>query len=370
MKSLVQILFLVSAILFDPGLSQPLPSSHPTRTSQDLSADPPGSMPSQEAKVWASGEQCQTVVEQGGQMAPATASTLRLGTWNLRWFPIGKPEAKPGDDTHHTDLEWLACTMIWMKVDIWAIQESLDTPQARNAWTKVTKLLREKSGDTWRWAPQPCGQPDNHHIGYLWNAARVTLSQVDSLWQFNVEAESSQNPCNGGLRPGHYAWVQSRKNGGVDFHLIALHLKSGPTVFAVEKRHRALNRLDKVILPLMGQDRDVVILGDLNTMGAGDRKSQRFELKSVRRQVSKEKPGFQDLPLAPQCTHYFRGRGAWLDHVIVAKDMQEVTELSAKVTGYCAVAGCNRIEGDYPLAYRQLSDHCPVIFEIRNRDED
>ena len=72
-------------------------------------------------------------------------------------------------------------------------------------------------------------------------------------------------------------------------------------------------------------------------MGAGDRHSQRYELKSVRRQVEREKPGFKDLPPSPQCTHYFRGRGGWLDHVLVAKNMQEVTELSASVTGYCAL---------------------------------
>ena len=257
-----------------------------------------------------------------------------------------------------------------MKVDILAIQESLDTPEAQNAWKKVIKLLQEKSGDTWRWSPQRCGQPDNHHIGYLWNATRVTLSHFDSLWQFNVKAKSSQHPCQGGLRPGHYAWVQSRDQRGVDFHVIALHLKSGPTVAGVEKRHQALNQIDKVILPLLEQDRDVVILGDLNTMGAGDWKSQGYELKIRPSTSGQEKPGFQDLLPTPQCTHYFRGRGGWLDHIIVAKAMHEVTEVSAKVTGYCAVAGCNRIKGEYPLAYRRLSDHCPVIFEIRNRDED
>jgi endonuclease/exonuclease/phosphatase family metal-dependent hydrolase len=280
------------------------------------------------------------------------------------------PEAKPGDDSHRTDLNWLVCTILWMQVDIWAIQESLDTPETRKAWKKVTQLLLEKSGVTWQWTPQRCGRPDDHHIGYLWNTERVTLTHVESLWQFNVKAESPKNPCQGGLRPGHYAWVQSREKGGVDFHIIALHLKSGPTVAGVEKRHRALNQIDNAILPLLEQDQDVVILGDLNTMGAGDWKSQGYELKSVRRQVAKEKPGFQDLPPTPQCTHYFRGRGGWLDHVVVAKEMHEVTEVSSRVTGYCAVAGCERIKGEYPLAYRRLSDHCPLILEIRNRDED
>jgi hypothetical protein len=50
--------------------------------------------------------------------------------------------------------------------------------------------------------------------------------------------------------------------------------------------------------------------------------------------------------------------------------MKEVTVTSATVTGYCAVAGCQRIRGDYPPAYRHLSDHCPVVVEIENRDQD
>ena len=105
-------------------------------------------------------------------------------------------------------------------------------------------------------------------------------------------------------------------------------------------------------------------------MGAGDQNSKKNELKSLRRQVAKEKPGFEDLRVTPQCTHYFRGRGGWLDHVLLSKDMKASTLASARVTGYCAIAGCQRIKGDYPLAYRQLSDHCPVVVEMSNRDED
>ena len=154
------------------------------------------------------------------------------------------------------------------------------------------------------------------------------------------------------------------------FIYIALHLKSGPTVFGVEARHNALNQTDKAIQHLLSLDQDVVILGDFNTMGAGDRQSQGSELKSVRRQLAKEKPGFKDLPPRPQCSHYFRGRGSWLDHVVVAKGMKEITEVAPKVTGYCSVANCKPIEGDYPLAYRRLSDHCPVTYEIQNVDRD
>jgi len=164
--------------------------------------------------------------------------------------------------------------------------------------------------------------------------------------------------------------VKSRHQPGADFHLIALHLKSGPTVFAVEDRQKALNKIDKTVSPFLRKDQDVVILGDFNTMGAGDNSSRKSELKYVRRMVSKEMPGFQDLPLTPQCSHYFRGRPGWLDHVLVNHGMEEIHSRSARVTGYCAVTECERIQGDYPLAYERLSDHCPVVIEIQNQDKD
>lgn len=336
--------------------------SHPSQPLMDTAEE--------ERRIWTSRNQCEQVVQNGGRMAPASSSTLRIATWNLRWFPQGQPENQHNEMSEPTDLLWLACVILWMQPDILAVQESLATANARKAWKTVIDQLHQRTDDTWHWSPQRCGRSDDHHIGFLWNAGHVTLSHFDSLWQFNAKATSRQSPCGGGLRPGHYAWVQSRKKNGVDFHLIALHLKSGPTVAAVEQRHRALNRLDQTIAPLLKQDQDVAILGDFNTMGAGDRRTQLYELKAVRRLVGKEPPGFQDLPITPQCTQYFRGRGGWLDHVLVTKDMAEARERTARVTGYCAVLGCRRFQGQWPLAYRRLSDHCPVILEVQNQDVD
>jgi endonuclease/exonuclease/phosphatase family metal-dependent hydrolase len=303
-------------------------------------------------------------------MAPESSSKLRLATWNVRWFPVGKSADQPENFAEPTDLDWLTCTIRWMQIDILAIQESLATPEATTAWNTIIASLKTQTGATWQWYRQPCGRPDDHHVGLLWNDTRVSLSQFESLWQFNAKAQSAANACTFGLRPGQYAWVQARDPKGVDFHLIALHLKSGPTVFALEERHKALNRIEQAIAPLLRRDRDVVILGDLNTMGAGDSHSQQYEVKNLRRKVAKNNPGFSTLDLQPQCSHYFRGRGNWLDHVLVSHEMEEVTVTTAQVTGYCAVAGCERIQGDYPLAYRHLSDHCPVVFEIENRDRD
>jgi endonuclease/exonuclease/phosphatase family metal-dependent hydrolase len=269
-----------------------------------------------------------------------------------------------------TDIEWVVCAIRWMHLDLLAVQESLATPKADQAWDTITTQLSNQTGDRWRWHRQPCGRPDDHHIGLLWNDSRVALSQFDSLWEFNAKADNGSNPCTYGLRPGQYARVKSRTTNGVDFHVIAVHLKSGPTVFAVGERQKAFNRIDKAVAPLLKQDQDVVILGDFNTMGAGDRQSQLSELKYLRRFVAKEKPGFTDLEVHPQCSQYFRGIGGQLDHVLVTQAMKEVDVNSVQVTGYCALAGCQRIRGDYPPAYRHLSDHCPVVLEIDNRDQD
>ncbi|MDE0144554.1 MAG: endonuclease/exonuclease/phosphatase family protein [Nitrospira sp.] len=303
-------------------------------------------------------------------MAVPNPDVLRVGTWNIRWFPHGSPPDRPDRSIPPTDLEWLTCTIVWMQTDILVVQESLTTTEARSAWDRILTTLDRRTGASWQWSVQPCGRLDSHHVGILWNANRVTLSAIQSLWRLNSKATSAQNPCKGGLRPGHYARVRSKRQPGADFHVIGLHLKSGPTVAAVEARHAALNRIDTAVARFLEEDRDVMILGDFNTMGAGDRHSRRSELKYLKRMVAKESPGFHDLAPEPRCSHYFRGRGNWLDHVLVARDMTEIRARSARVTGYCAVAGCRQIKGEYPLAYQRLSDHCPVIIEIDNRDLD
>lgn len=324
----------------------------------------------EEVLVWQSAQACEKVVNDGGRMALTSTDNLRIGTWNIRWFPYGQSPDRSRTSEEGTDIPWLICTMAWMNMDLLAVEESLATPTAKQAWKTVVESLGDTTGDSWRWTPQRCGEPDSHKIGFLWNTKRVDLSLMKSLGAFNVKAQSDSQPCEGGLRPGHYAYVQSVHQPGADFHVIALHLKSGPTVFALEDRQKALNRLDKTVKPFLKKDKDVVILGDFNTMGAGDNASRKAELKYVRRMVSKEMPGFQDIQLTPQCSHYFRGRPGWLDHVLVNHGMEEVHSRSARVTGYCAVAECERIQGDYPSAYERLSDHCPVVIEIQNQDKD
>jgi hypothetical protein len=55
--------------------------------------------------------------------------------------------------------------------------------------------------------------------------------------------------------------------------------------------------------------------------------------------------------------------------VVVSTGMQEVAA-TARVTGYCALAACGNLSGAMPAAAERLSDHCPVVVEIEDRDRD
>ncbi len=97
-----------------------------------------------EAAVWSSPEACEQAVKRGEQMAADTPSTLRLATWNLRWFPNGQTDDLRDLPSQKTDLHWLVCTIMWMHVDVLAIQESLASREANQAWDHVLTLLRKK----------------------------------------------------------------------------------------------------------------------------------------------------------------------------------------------------------------------------------
>ena len=80
-------------------------------------------------------------------------------------------------------------------------------------------------------------------------------------------------------------------------------------------------------------------------------------------------PGFRRLSMTPNCTEYFDGKAGTLNHLVASTGMQEVAA-TARVTGYCAVAGCATIVGAMPAASERLSDHCPVVIEIQDKDLD
>ncbi len=57
----------------------------------------------EEALVWKSSTDCQHVVKDGGRMVVPDPDVLRVGTWNIRWFPHGSPPDRPDHSIAPTD---------------------------------------------------------------------------------------------------------------------------------------------------------------------------------------------------------------------------------------------------------------------------
>jgi predicted extracellular nuclease len=157
----------------------------------------------------------------------------------------------------------------------------------------------------------------------------------------------------------------------VDFHLVSVHFDSGKTNRDYGNRRQASQRLSQITIgntPIVQLDRDVLVLGDYNTMGRDDSPpvSAQAELAVFDGELA---PGFRRLAMAPNCTEYHDGKGGTLDHIVASTGMQEVAA-TARVTGYCALAACADLTGGMPAAAERLSDHCPVVVNIRDRDLD
>jgi Bacterial SH3 domain len=161
--------------------------------------------PSAERTVWASPEGCQQVVASGGRMAPADPATLRVGTWNIRWFPRGCPSNRTCPD-QTTDVPWLACTMAWMHTDLFALQEILATADAEFSLNALRSELDRLTGGSWQVDLQACGGASDQHVGFLWNGSRVAWLQLTDAWELNGAATGpTGSACAGNLRPGRYA---------------------------------------------------------------------------------------------------------------------------------------------------------------------
>jgi len=319
--------------------------------------------------VWTSPEGCQQVVGSGGRMVPANPAILRVGTWNIRWFPRGCPsnEACPKNTT---DIPWLACTMAWMNTDLFALQEILATPDAEFSLNALRSELNRLTSGSWQVDLQSCGGASAQHVGFLWNGSRVALLQLSDVWELNGAATTpTANACVGNLRPGRYALAKTPI--GVGFHILSVHFDSGTTSRDYGHRRQAAQRIGQIAIgntPILQLDRDVLVLGDYNTMGKQDAPpiSTQEELAVFDRELS---PGFRRLSMTPNCTEYFDGKAGTLDHLVVSTGMQEIAA-TARVTGYCALAACAPITGPMPAASERLSDHCPVVVDIQDRDLD
>ena len=316
---------------------------------------------------WDSRDSCLAHVN-AQQRLPRAAKTARLASWNIRWFPDGAPgnnnrRARP------TDLLWLACAIIWTDLDVLALQEIKGSDHAVEAVAELLRHLEPQSGDEWRVELDSCPARGRQHVGLLVRVPRVQMTHQQNVGSLNPHG----GDCTKQLRPGFGAYLKFP--GGLDLHLVSVHFKSGPDHRSYDLRKRSLEAVPEACAELQDRatDLDTLVIGDFNTMGCRKCRPTRTmpqELVEFELRASQLSVPFRRLPSAPACSEYYRGHPGLLDLAWLTESTQEKVR-QVQISGYCAELGCEKVPRDkLPVAYTQLSDHCPLIVDLEDTDRD
>jgi endonuclease/exonuclease/phosphatase family metal-dependent hydrolase len=353
------------------------PERPPIRAAQDAGpARPPAVSPKAadallpEGSVWRSPRACERALATG-QRAARSAGVARIGTWNVRWYPDGRP-GRRASGAGGTDVAWLACLIAWLNVDALAVQEFKAHARAREKSAELVRALDRHTAGRWRLELDDCrGGDAGQHVGILYDARRVAASEPLVLASLNPHGK----PCKDQLRPG--LGMRLRFVGGLDLYLVSVHLKSGSERRSFELRKRSLEGLVAAVddLQVLGSDSDLVFAGDFNSMGCrrcSPPIGAAEELAASDELLAGLRIPFRRIEASAPCTAYYRGGTGQLDHFVVSSSLRELgPRARASVSGFCGETACSRLpKRSEPSVQAAISDHCPLVLELTDRDLD
>jgi len=339
-----------------PGGSEPKrkPPSRSRTTTTTMAAE----------SIWSSGAACEKLIATG--KAPRAPGVARIGAWNLHWFPDGTPGERPPDQA--ADLDWLSCAIAWLRVDVLAISEIKHGERAAAALETLRTRLSSLTGGRWLVVLDDCPRGSSQHVGLLYDERRARLGKTETLGVLNPHG----TPCKDQLRPGLAGAFKF--TGGLDLTVVAAHLKSGPERRSLELRARSFEAFGTAVTAaqaLAGGDRDVLLIGDMNSMGCekcSPKLAAHEELAAVDRILSASTPALRRLDAAPHCSHHYSGKATLLDWAAASGLVELPNDRALSVSGYCAELACSGRQP--PQELRRLSDHCPIYVDITDVDRD
>ncbi len=294
-------------------------------------------------------------------LAQPDPGRVRIGSWNIRWFPDGTAS---GNGDAATDVEWVACVIASERLDVLAVQEFKNERAALASAGRLVAELDRLTGGNWSVILDECTGKGAQHVGFVYNRKRLQLGSVRQVAALNPRGAA----CAGRLRPGLAALARFR--GGLDIELMSIHLKAGVGARDADERRKSFAAI--VDAHSRRRDSDFVVLGDFNTVGCrhcDPPLTSRQELSLLDAQL--RRVDLTRLASSQTCTQYYRGRGGLLDHVVITTGTRELRSATARVGGVCAERSCRRVSRrDPPAALARLSDHCPVVVELDDRDLD
>jgi endonuclease/exonuclease/phosphatase family metal-dependent hydrolase len=292
---------------------------------------------------------------------PPADGSLRIVSWNLRNFPLDeRPQDRDLAYSRRTNICDFEIAFGGLEADLYGLQEVDDIrrfqPILRRACAGRSMQVRYSSE----------GGRFGQHLGIAWDDSVLELvgnpTEVPGLI------------LEPGMRPAFSGYFRSRRQGGVDFTFVVVHLESGPQSFANRRRqNRELASWLEARVAEIG-DLDVIVVGDFNTTGT-PRGGLEGELQSVDAILGRT--GLKRLHNDLGCTSYWEGAGerdgvqvpSLLDHVFVGGFGSGAISRPLEAWLHCTRWQCQELisrPGEEDGTFWDVSDHCPLTFEIRD----
>lgn len=293
---------------------------------------------------------------------PPPKSSLRIASWNVRNFPLDeRPQDRDLGYSRRTNICDFETVLGGLDADLLGLQEVTDIrrfqPILRRACGERTMEVRYSSG----------GGRFGQHLAFAWDGSKLEL--------VGQPIEITEVVFEPGMRPAFAGYFRSRRSSGLDFSLVVVHLESGSRNFGDRRRqNREIASWVERRIEETG-DPDVIVLGDFNTSGS-PRGGVEGELQSVDAILGRA--GLVRLPNALGCSSYWEGSGgrdgtqeaSLLDHVFIGGIGLDAVARSLEAWLHCARWQCDDLisrPGEEDGTFWDVSDHCPLTFEILDR---
>lgn len=291
----------------------------------------------------------------------AAEGTLRIASWNVRNFPLDeRPQEADLGYSRRTNICDFEAALGGLNADLFGLQEVNDIRRFGPI------LERACAGSPMQVRYSARGGRFGQHLAIAWDDSVLELvgNPVDIVGL-------ALDP---GMRPAFAGYLRSRRAGGVDFTVVVVHLESGPGNFGRRRsQNRALAAWIEGWIEEIG-DPDFVVLGDFNTTGS-PRGGVEGELQSVDAVLGRV--GLERLENSLGCTSYWEGTGdrdgvqtpSLIDHVFLRGFGPEMIAAPLEVWLHCSRWQCGEFisrPGGEDGTFWDVSDHCPLTFEIRD----
>jgi endonuclease/exonuclease/phosphatase family metal-dependent hydrolase len=294
-----------------------------------------------------------------GELPPqAVSERVRVALWNVRNFPRDeRPQDIDLGYSRRTNIGDLEDALRGLDADVIGFEEITD-PE------RFSQVLGRAGGDRdYRIHFGSRGGPHGQKIALAWDDARVAM--IGGTEEIEGVAVTDR------YKPALVATFKARQDPSLEFTVVQVHLAASPRGFSHRRRqYQAL--ADWINSNAMGESRaNVIIQGDFNVTGweGGSYAGERDMLDSLMRSA-----GMRRSPNSTGCSEYWEGGGgrdgiqvpALLD-LVYLKGFEDRQVTRPESWLHCKRLACKElvsIAGREDGTFWDVSDHCPVTFEI------